>query len=143
MSRASGQSHARRLFLKPKSHNRHLRAVPKKLLICAGLSLILAGCTQQKTPDQIRQETAEATAKLKTNAKAVVQGVREGLKAGQLEDINSASKDDLLKLPGLTDAQADRIIAGRPYTSTRELVTRRIVSEAEYEQIKGNIEVKK
>jgi len=117
--------------------------VPKKILICAALSLILAGCTQQKTPDQIRQQTADATAKLKTNAKAVVQGVREGLKAGQLEDINSASKDDLLKLPGLTDAQADRIIAGRPYTSTRELVTRRIVSEAEFEQIKGNIEVKK
>ena len=115
----------------------------KRLLLPAGLCLLLAGCTQQKTPDQIRQETAEATAKLKTNAKAVVQGVREGLKAGQLEDINSASKDDLLKLPGLTDAQADRIIAGRPYTSTRDLVSRRIVSEAEYNQIKGNIEVKK
>ena len=115
----------------------------KKILLPASLCLLLAGCTQQKTPDQIRQETAEATAKLKTNAKAVVQGVREGLKAGQLEDINSASKDDLLKLPGLTDAQADRIIAGRPYTSTRDLVSRRIVSEAEYNQIMGNIEVKK
>jgi DNA uptake protein ComE-like DNA-binding protein len=117
--------------------------VLKKIFLSAGLCLLLAGCTQQKTPDQIRQETAEATAKLKTSAKAVVQGVREGLKAGQLEDINSASKDDLLKLPGLTDAQADRIIAGRPYTATRDLVSRRIISEAEYNQIKGNIEIKK
>ncbi|HZQ69193.1 MAG TPA: helix-hairpin-helix domain-containing protein [Terriglobales bacterium] len=115
----------------------------KRLLACAGLSLLLAGCTQQKTPDQIRQETAEATAKLKTNAKAVVQGVREGLKAGQLVDLNSSSRDDLLKLPGLTDDQADRIVAGRPYASTRELVSRRIIPEAEYNRIKGNIEVKK
>ena len=133
----------RQFFLKPKSHNPHLKAVPKTLFLCVGLSLLLAGCTQQKTPDQIRQETAEATAKLKTNAKAVVQGVREGLKAGQLEDINSASKDDLLKLPGLTDEQADRIIAGRPYSTTHDLVSRRIIGEAEYNQIKGNIEVKK
>ncbi len=130
-------------FLRRVSHNLHLKHVLKKILLPAGLCLVLVGCTQQKTPDQIRQETAEATAKLKTNAKAVFQGVREGMKAGQLEDINSASKDDLLKLPGLTDAQADRIIAGRPYTTTRELVSRRIVSETEYNQIKGNIEVKK
>lgn len=117
--------------------------MPKKLLLPAALCLLLAGCTQQKSPDQIRQETADATAKLKTNAKAVVQGVREGLKAGQLVDINSASKDDLLKLPGLTDSQADRIIAARPYGATHELVSRRLVSQAEFDQIKGNIEARK
>jgi DNA uptake protein ComE-like DNA-binding protein len=105
--------------------------------------VLLIGCTQEKSPDQIRQETAEATAKLKTNAKAVAQGIREGLKAGQLVDINSASKDDLLKLPNLTDPQADRIIAGRPYSNTRDLVTRRILSQREYDQIKGNIEARK
>ena len=131
------------IFLKPESHNPHPSTVLKRLSIPVVLCLLLFGCTQEKSPDQIRQETAEATAKLKTNAKAVAQGIREGLKAGQLIDINSASKDDLLKLPDLTGAQADAVIAGRPYSNTHELVVRRIIPQREYDRIKGNLEAKK
>ncbi len=99
-----------------------------------------SACTQQKaTPDEIRQKTAEATAELKQNTKAVVEGVKEGLRNGQIVDLNKASKDDLLRLPGLTSEGADRVIAGRPYTDAHELVRRRIVSEAEYQQIKDKV----
>jgi len=54
-------------------------------------------------------------------------------------DINSASKAQLKKIPGINDAVADKIIAGRPYLSKANLVTRNILSGAHYAQIKDLI----
>lgn len=99
------------------------------------------GCSQKKeTPDEIRQKTANATAEIKDNAKAVAEGVKEGLHRGNnVIDLNRCSKDDLLTLPGISKDGADRVLAGRPYDDTHQLVSRRIVSEAEYGQIKDKI----
>lgn len=54
-------------------------------------------------------------------------------------DINSASKTQLKRIPGVDDAAADRIIAGRPYLSKAHLVTRNIISGVHYQQIKDLI----
>jgi DNA uptake protein ComE-like DNA-binding protein len=91
-------------------------------------------CTNQ-SPDQIRQKTAEKTATIKRDTKAVAQGVKEGLSNKKTVDLNKASKDDLASLPGITPHQADRIIAERPYASPHQLVTRSILSEGQYSQI--------
>lgn len=48
-------------------------------------------------------------------------------------DINSASKEELKKLPGVGDAEADKIIAGRPYLSKAHLQTHNIVSPGVYQ----------
>jgi DNA uptake protein ComE-like DNA-binding protein len=116
----------------------------KNLVLATALCLLLAGCTgpQQKTPEQIKQETADATAKVKSTTEAMVAGVREGLKRKGPLDLNSASKDDLMALPGVTSQQADLIIADRPFRSAPELVTRHIVSQREYDQIKNQVMVK-
>lgn len=52
-------------------------------------------------------------------------------------DINSASPAQLAKLPGLSAADAQRVIAGRPYLTKAHLVTHKVVSEAQYDRIKG------
>lgn len=57
-------------------------------------------------------------------------------------DINSASKKELRKLPGISDADADKIIAGRPYLSKAFLVTKKIISEPVYYGIKTLIVAK-
>lgn len=105
--------------------------------------LTFAACSSTSpTPDQIRQQTADATAKLRTGAKAAAEGVREGWKRGHLVDLNSAPPDDLAALPGMTPAQAQKVIAARPYSSTRELVSRRVLSQAQFDRIRDQVEVK-
>lgn len=54
-------------------------------------------------------------------------------------DINRASKEELLKLPGMTDAYASKLIAGRPYKTKAHLVTHDILPYALYDALKGRI----
>jgi DNA uptake protein ComE-like DNA-binding protein len=102
--------------------------------------LTLAGCSNQN-PDQIRQKTAEETAAIKRDSKAVAEGVKDGLSSKRTVDLNKASKDDLTSLPGIDARQADRIVAERPYASPHQLVTRRVLSEDEYSKIQDRVVV--
>lgn len=54
-------------------------------------------------------------------------------------NINSASISDLDTLPGVGDVTAQKIIDGRPYGSTDELLSKKIVGSATYEKIKDKI----
>jgi len=51
-------------------------------------------------------------------------------------DINSATKEELKKLPGIGDADADKIIAGRPYLTKAHLQTHNIVSPGVYQALR-------
>jgi competence protein ComEA len=59
--------------------------------------------------------------------------------AAPLLDINSASTDDLQKLPGIGPARAEAIIKGRPYKGKDDLVNRKILTPSVYNGIKGQI----
>jgi DNA uptake protein ComE-like DNA-binding protein len=124
---------------------RHHRPVRILLMPASMLSLLLlAGCTSPpQNPDQLREQTAKATSEVASDAKAVAQGVKEGLTRDRTLDLNRASKDQLIALPGITGERADRIIAGRPYESSQDLVTRRIVSQQEYDKIRDQVTAKK
>ena len=41
--------------------------------------LFLAACTTPQNPDQIRERTANATATVKSDTKAIAEGIKEGL----------------------------------------------------------------
>jgi len=57
----------------------------------------------------------------------------------QLVDINSASRAQLKSLPGIGDAEADRIVAGRPYLSKVHLVTEAGIPIGTYQSIRHQI----
>ena len=121
-----------------------------RIQICMKLSallllvpVVLIGCTpHDRSPDQIREETAHATSTAARDTKAIVQGVVEGVKQQRTININRSSADDLTSLPGIDDAAAHRIIAHRPYNDSYDLVKRHIVSREEYDRIAGKIEAR-
>jgi len=115
-----------------------------RLFILVPLTLLaLPGCTpHDRSPDEIREQTARATSTAARDAKAVAQGVVQGIKEQRTININRASADDLQKLPGIDDAAAQRIIDHRPYSDSGDLVKRRVLSRAEYDRIAGKIEAR-
>jgi DNA uptake protein ComE-like DNA-binding protein len=121
----------------------HRRVVKIIAAFAVLLLLLVAGCTSQKSsPDDLREKTAQATSDFKRDAKALAQGVKEGWSRDQPLDLNKASKDELRSLPGMSTEGAERIIEGRPYRSASELVSRRVISQQEYDKIKDQVTAK-
>ena len=101
----------------------------KAALIAAAMLLAAAPCGAQDNKQGSPGTGSAQTKKKDTKAAQPVKPV----------DINGATKAELKKLPSIGDAEADKIIAGRPYVSKADLVTRKIIPEGFYVQIKRQI----
>ncbi len=54
-------------------------------------------------------------------------------------DINHASAEELMKIPGMTWTWATRIVRFRPYRSKQDLIDQGVVTSAVYDRIKDYV----
>jgi DNA uptake protein ComE-like DNA-binding protein len=115
------------------------------------LTATMAFAIEVKTPDikgaaKANADSAKATAdKSKADAKtsadkakADAKGAADKAKA-RIVDINSASEAELKAIPGIGDAYAAKIVAGRPYANKTQLKSRNILPAPVYEKTKDLI----
>ncbi len=80
-----------------------------------------------------------AQSKARSKALKAEKKKQKTIPEAQRVDINSATKEELIKLPGVSEAYAAKIIAGRPYLTKIHLVTHDVLPYAVYTSIKGRI----
>ena len=100
-----------------------------KLLLATLLTLALAA------------PALAADAKAATPAKPAAPAATAPAKAEPI-DINSATEAQLKALPGVGDAYAKKIIAGRPYAKKDQLKSKNILPAATYDKIQDQIVAK-
>jgi DNA uptake protein ComE-like DNA-binding protein len=114
-----------------------LFAIPVLLVAFTATSAVAqaagAQTTKPATDKQVTKAATDKTAQQPTKPEKVAPKTPKA--ATELLDINTATKEQLMVLPGIGDAYADKIIAGRPYKAKSELKSKNIVPGATYDKI--------
>jgi len=89
-------------------------------IVIAGLS---SGCSLSSMEKKVKEETGRSD------------------KSDSRVELNSAGRKRLAALPGLTGADADKIIANRPYETRRDLLKKGVLSEGQFEKVRDSVYV--
>jgi competence protein ComEA len=106
-----------------------------RYFLATGLALLLAMPATAQTQTAPKSPSSPAATAPSPADKAT--GKSE--QAGGLVDINSASAEELDKLPGVGPARAKAIIEHRPYHGKDDLTNKKIIPENVYNEIKDKI----
>jgi len=128
--------------------------------LCVAL-LWMVSCSRPESDQRLQQQAEQATVRAKIEAqkaaadarvaarqaaqetRAIAAGVRDGMKTptgtAHVVDVNSASRAQLESLPGVGATTARRIEEHRPYAHARDLVSKGVISQSEYDRISADV----
>lgn len=89
-----------------------------------------------------RSDAAAGAGSKSSASSATSSGKSDSAKSGtssKLLDLNTASEEELKALPQIGDVRAKEIIKNRPYARKDELVSKKILSQKQYDDIKDRI----
>lgn len=109
-----------------------MKSAARGLVVLVGL---LAGGALAASP----HASPHAAGRAASAPAAASAAARAAVKAAPPVDVNSADRAQLKRLPGIGDAEAERIVAGRPYLSKADLVTRRVLPAGVFQSIRHQI----
>lgn len=118
------------------------------VLVLAALAVIVslplaaaAGTSPQAAPANKQQSTPAPTAPAKSYPSTAKTEPPAKPAQHMKLDLNAADREELMKLPGLTEATVDKIIAARPYKSVGELESKKLLSPSEYKSVQSHLMV--
>jgi DNA uptake protein ComE-like DNA-binding protein len=97
------------------------------LVLGAAIVALVGGCSATETERRTKAAYKDVTGSSSRPSRQV--------------DLNNAPQKELAKLPGITDDDAARIVANRPYGTPRGLVRKNVIGEQKYEQIREYVYV--
>ena len=98
--------------------------------------LATTGLAAQATPSTPKPAASQQPA---TKPAAKPAPTRAAKPSNEVLDLNSATRDQLVALPGIGETYADAIIKARPFASKSELVSKKVVPEAAYKKIRSMV----
>ena len=101
-------------------------------ILIAAIASVGIAFAQAPAKDAKKAEPAKAEAKKAEAPKA-------DAKKAEPMDINSASEKELATLKGIGEVHAKAIVKGRPYKGKDDLVSKKIVTQKVYDEIKDQI----
>jgi len=105
------------------------------ILLAAAVTLLAGAAQAGAAAAQDAKATPAATASAAPGKDATAKPPATAKK--KQVNLNAASAKELKALPGGSDEEAARIIAGRPYKSKAFLVTDKVISDGRYFEIKA------
>ncbi len=108
-------------------------------LVVAPLAFAQGGSTEGSTSGTTETKAQPAQAQPAAATKAA--HAKHAMATPKV-DLNSATRDELVRLPGIGDATADKIIAARPFKSKSQLLSKKLVTRKEYAKISSRLVAK-